>query len=245
MRRTFWTTALASIIAVLLSGVIASAQDFHKPYNLGAGGHILLQNISGSIKVTGYPGSTVVVDATKVGRDRDLVQIEDLSSGDRVELRVRYPESCNCDASVNFEVQVPAGVSYNFDRLGSVSGKVDISGVQGVFHVNSVSGGVKLQAVSGVVNATSVSGSVDVEISQLSGTGDMKFSSVSGSVNIKAPLKGIGSVDMSSLSGSLDTDFPIQVQESRPGRSARGTVGSGPNNLHISTVSGKISLIKN
>jgi DUF4097 and DUF4098 domain-containing protein YvlB len=133
----------------------------------------------------------------------------------------------------------------NFDRLGSVSGKVDISGVQGVFHVNSVSGGVKLQGVSGVVNASSVSGSVDAEITRLSGTGDMKFSSVSGNVNVKVPLDGIGSIEMSSLSGSLETDFPIQVQENRPGRSARGTVGAGPNNLHISTVSGKISLHKN
>ena len=64
----------------------------------------------------------------------------------------------------------------------------------------------------------------------------MKFSSVSGNVNVKAPLIGVGDVEMSSLSGSLDTDFPIQVQEKQfgPGRSAKGNVSGGTSNLKIS-----------
>ncbi|HKP14221.1 MAG TPA: hypothetical protein VJZ91_19015, partial [Blastocatellia bacterium] len=107
---------------VLLASAVCAAQDFSKRYELGPGGHINISSVSGDVKVTGYNGNAVVVTAVKVGRDRDRVEIEDLSGGDRVELRSRYPERCNCDASVNFTVQVPRGAEYSFDKIGSASG---------------------------------------------------------------------------------------------------------------------------
>jgi hypothetical protein len=246
MRRNIGTLVLAAAIVALLPAALASAQDLHKTYALGPGGQIQIQNISGDLKIVGYGGNGIVVDAIRSGRDKDLVQVEDLSSGNKIELRVRYPENGNCQANVDFEVKVPANVEYNFDRLGSVSGNVLIGNVRGSIQAKSVSGDVLVKDVSGAVNASSVSGNVDVEIRVLAGTGDMKFSSVSGKVSVKAPLNGIGDVEMSSLSGSLETDFPIQVQEKQfgPGRSAKGNVGGGASNLKISSISGGISLHK-
>jgi hypothetical protein len=51
---------------------------------------------------------------------------------------------------------------------------------------------------------------------------------------------------MSTISGGLKTDFPIEVTEPRygPGRSAKGRIGSGARNLHIRSVSGRVSLLK-
>lgn len=247
MRRNIAATALAVMIAALLPGALASAQDLHKAYAIGAGGHILIRNVSGDVKVTGYKGDSIIVDAYRVGRDRDLVKVEDLSSGDRIELRVRYPESCNCDAGVNFDVHVPADVDYNFDRLGSVSGNVEITSVRGHLRAESVSGNVTVKDITGIVSASSVSGSVTAEITRLEGTGEMKFSSVSGNVNVKAPASTNADVEMSSVSGSLETDFPIEIQDRQagPGRSARGRLGMGANSLRVTTVSGKVSLTRN
>jgi DUF4097 and DUF4098 domain-containing protein YvlB len=106
---------------------------------------------------------------------------------------------------------------------------------------------VTVKDVTGTVNASSVSGSVDAQITRIEGSGEMKFSSVSGSVNVKAPSNADADIEMSSVSGSLETDFPIQVQEARygPGRSARGRVGTGANSLRVTTVSGKVSLTRN
>ena len=64
----------------------AAAVDFQKSYTIGAGGRIRVQNVSGNIVVTGYDGNTIMVTATKEGRDRDQVTIEDRSTGDTVEL---------------------------------------------------------------------------------------------------------------------------------------------------------------
>lgn len=245
MKRNLWTFALAAVLAALLPGALASAQDLHKTYNIAPGGHIVIQNVSGEIKIIGYAGSTIVVDAVRIGRDRDLLKIEETSTNNQLELRVQYPDSGNCQAGVNFAVQVPAGVDFSFDRLGSVSGAIDISDVQGLIHANTVSGSISMENVSGTVEASTVSGKVNAQMQRIVGAGALKFTSVSGSIQAKIPGGSLGNIDMSSLSGGIETDFPIAVEENHPGRSAHGTVGTGPNSIHITSISGKISLFKN
>jgi hypothetical protein len=244
MRKSY-TAAVLMTAAILLSAALAGAQDLHKTYTPGPGGTISIKNVSGDVKVVGYRGAGIVVDAYRAGKDRDLVRIEDLSAGNRVELKVVYPEHCNCDASVNFEVKVPAYEDYYFDGLSSVSGSVDVSSVRGQLHASSVSGDVTVNDFSGTVSASSVSGSIFAEIARVEGSRDMKFSSVSGNVNVKAPVTN-ADIDMSTISGTLDTNFPIQVEAEQygPGRSAHGRVGSGGTSLRISTISGKVSLVR-
>ncbi len=244
MRKLLVRSGVALMMGVLAGAAVCLAQDFNKTYVIGAGGHIRISNVSGDVKVSGYGGESIVVAGFKEGRDRDLLKIEDLSSDDRIDIRVKYPENGNCDASVNFEVRVPQAVDYNFDRISSVSGNVDMRGVTGRVRAESVSGDVDVVDVAGIVSASSVSGDVNAALNRLVGTGDMKFSSVSGNVTVKAPANLDADVEMSSVSGSLKTDFPIEVQEPRygPGRSARGRLGSGGSSLRVTTVSGRVSL---
>jgi hypothetical protein len=246
MKRNQVIPAIAALILAGLAITGLYAEDFHKVYPLGPHGHIMIRNVSGDVRVVGYKGETVVVDAFKVGRDRDLVKVEDQSAGDSVSLRVSYPERGNCDASVNFEVQVPLGIEFNFDRLASVSGNVTITSARGRLKAESVSGNVNVKDVSGMVSASSVSGNVDVAITRLEGTGEMKFGSVSGNVSVRAPATLDADIEMSTVSGSLKTDFQLESQERRygPGRSARGRLGSGASNLRITSVSGRVSLTR-
>jgi len=238
---------LAVTVLFLVAGAEKSiAQDFQKTYSISSGGQVRIATVSGDVAVTGYDGDTIVVHGYKDGRDRDRVQIEDASAGDRVDLRVRYPESCNCDASVRFEVRVPRAVNYNFERIASVSGNVQVENITGRLKAEAVSGNVGVRDVSGLVSASAVSGNVTVEIRSLEGAGDMKFSAVSGNVTVKAPANLDADIEMSSVSGALKTDFPIEVQERRygPGQSARGRLGAGSRNLRISSVSGRVSLTR-
>jgi len=236
--------------ALILAGFVwttsVMAQDFQRSYAVSAGGHVRIGNVSGDVIVTGYNGDTIIVRGFKEGRDRDRVQVEDLSTGDRVDVRVKYPDNCNCDASIRFEVNVPRSVGYNFDRLASVSGEVEVTAITGQLKAESVSGNVLIKDVVGQVSASSVSGNVNVEIARIEGAGSMKFSAVSGNVNVRAPANLDADIEMSTVSGSLKTDFPIEVQERRygPGRSAHGRLGNGANNLRITTVSGRVSLTR-
>jgi hypothetical protein len=233
-------------LAIALSLQLSFAQDFKKSYAISAGGHIVIWNFRGNIKVTGYKGSKVEIIGQKRGPDRDLIEIVDNSFGDRIDVHPRYLQFGHGNAMVDFEVYVPSTTEYNFDRLASFGGKVEVSDVIGRLRAESRVGDVEVKNVRGLVSASSVSGNVSVDIDQASGRNNMRFSSISGDVIVRAPAELDALVDMSSISGFLKTDFPIEIQEMRygSGRSARGKLGTGSQLLNIRSVSGEVSLIR-
>ena len=259
----------ASLTAALLSLVsfatTVAAQDFQKSYRLGAGGSISIRNVSGDVEVSGYDGDQIVVSAYKEGRDRDQVDVEDLSGANSVDVRARYPRHCNCDASIRFEVKVPRSTRYNFEQISSASGNIKVTHVMGDLKVNTASGNVEVsnasgaikaatasgemsvRDVSGTVNASTASGNVEVEIARLEGSESMKFSSASGDVSVRLPSNLDAEVYMSTASGSLRTNFPLEIKDRDhgPGRRAEGRLGSGSRQLRISTASGNVSLMSN
>ncbi|HEX8091841.1 MAG TPA: DUF4097 family beta strand repeat-containing protein [Blastocatellia bacterium] len=254
----------AASVFVILTSALCAAQEFQKKYEIGAGGHINVSSVSGNVTVTGYDGGAVLVTAVKEGSDRDKVEVEDASAGDRIELRTRYAPNCNCNASINFTVQVPRSAKYNFDKLStasgnievrdvigllharSASGEITVTGVSGSIDVSTASGNVRVREASGTVNASAASGNVEVEITSVEGAEDMKFTSASGNVNVKAPANLDATVDMSSVNGSLKTDFPLEVKEPQYGshRSAHGRLGNGSRRLKIGSASGDVSLTR-
>lgn len=260
MRQLF---RLASVVALCLaSSVVASAQDFQKSYTLGANGSVSISNVSGAINISGYDGDAVTVSGFKEGRDREQVEIVDTSSANGIDLSVRYPRNCNCDASIRFEVRVPRSITYDFSKIATASGDIQIKGVRGNIKARTASGDVLVEDVSGeieaatasgnlnvreaagTVSASSASGDVHVEIARLEGTGNMKFSTASGDVSVSLPASLDADVHLASLSGTVKTSFPLEVKERKhgPGSWAEGRLGAGSRTLRITSASGDVSL---
>lgn len=265
MKKIFLRLSLLSVL-IGLAFITASAQEFQKSYNLGAGGSVNIRNVSGDINISGYNGSSINVRGFKEGRDRDMVDVEDLSSGSRVDVRARYEHCTNCsiNASIRFEVQVPRSVQINFDHVSTASGNIELNNVSGRISVNTASGNVRLKDVNGTIQAStasgdlsvreavgsvsakSASGDVEVEITRLEGSDNLEFTTASGNVRVRLPQNLDADVDMSTSSGSIQTDFPIEIHEDRYGsqRWARGRLGSGSRRLRLSSASGDVSLMR-
>jgi DUF4097 and DUF4098 domain-containing protein YvlB len=237
-------SALAWTIALSLD--LCAAQDFQRSYELSPGGQILIANISGKISVKGYKGNAIEITAIKRGSQAESIEIVDRSFGNRIDIHARFPRFATSGASVDFEVQVPSSVAFNFSRIRSFNGNVEVADVRGRIMAESVRGNVEIKNVSGLVNASSMSGNVNAGLEQVVGKSNMNFSSISGNISVSAPANLGALVDMSSASGILRTDFPIEIQERRygPGRSARGRLGSGQVMLRITSVSGNVSLLQ-
>lgn len=260
MRKAFFRIFITASALFALAATV-TAQDFQKTYQLSADSSISIRNVSGNVIVTGYDGQQVTVNAVREGRDRELVQVEDLSTDSRIELRVRYPKNCHCDASIRFDVQVPRSIRYQFDELSSASGDIEARDVMGDVRINTASGDVLVQNVTGridastasgrmsvrgaagTVRANSASGDVDVEMTRLDGNQRMEFSSASGDVNVRLPNNIDADVELSSATGEVRTNFPLTVESERygPGQRARGRLGNGSRRLHISSASGNVS----
>lgn len=254
---------IASVLCLCVaSSAVASAQDFQKSYRLGADGSVSIRNVSGAINIVGYDGDAVTVSGFKEGRDRDRVEVVDESTAGGVNVSVEYPRNCDCDASIRFEVRVPRSVAYDFSKISTASGDIQLKGVRGrvrartasgevlvedvtgEIDASTASGNVSVREASGTVNASSASGDVDVEIARLEGTGNMKFSTASGDVSVRLPSSLDADVHLSSMSGSVKTSFPIEVRERQhgPGSYAEGRLGGGTRTLRISSASGNVSL---
>ena len=208
--------ALSALFA-LATATAASAQDFQKSYRLAAGGQVRITNISGDVSVTGYDGDAILVKAHKTGRDIEKVEVEDRGRRKR-RCRRALSERVPVRRERSIRSAGPALLRSKFERISSVSGNVKVSDVTGRIKASAVSGNVTVRSAAGSVSATSVSGNVDVDIGRLDGDDDMKFTSVSGDVHVKAPAQLAADIDMSSFSGSIKTDFAIEVQEGRHGR---------------------------
>jgi DUF4097 and DUF4098 domain-containing protein YvlB len=222
---------------------------------------VQIANVSGDIELKGYDGSALVVNAYKTGRDRDMVEIEDESTPGRVQLRAKYPNNCNCDAGVRFEVSVPRSSNLSFEKISTASGNlraegfsgrvsistasgdVSVRGLGGQIKASTASGTVRVADSSGTVNASSASGDVEVELTRVEG-GNMTFSTASGDVHVRLPSNIDAQVSMSTVSGSIETNFPLEVKTNRygPGSRAQGQLGNGARTLKISSASGNVSL---
>lgn len=265
MRPIFYRLALIVFGVLIVFSTSASAQDFQQSYKLSAGGSITIKNVSGDVQVNGYDGDAVVVNGYREGRDRDMVEVEDRSGGNRVDVGVRYPSPCNCDASVRFEVRVPRSLTVEIDKISTASGDIEVTDVRGQVTVSTASGDVLVKDVNGRINAStasgemrvqnvvgevsaqSASGDVEVEIARLEGNENMKFSSASGDVKVKLPANVDAEISMSTATGDIETDFPIEVKQHRhgPGSQAQGRLGSGARLIRLSTASGDVSLMRN
>ena len=218
-------------LVVLCLNMVVLAQDFQRSYRLAQGSKVGIKNVAGDVLVKGYDGTDIQVTAFKEGRDRDRLTIEDFSSGGSVDVRVKYPQDCNCEASIRFEVQVPRALNYNYDAFSTVAGNIKIEEVMGMIRADNVSGLILLHNVAGAMYASSFSGDVVIErgtetASRSNGrwrrgyrryfpgdqpAGSVLAKSISGNVKValvQLANSSLNQMEFSSLSGNVEVKMP-------------------------------------
>jgi hypothetical protein len=161
------------------------------------------------------------------------------------------------DVRVNFTVKVPAGVRVSAGtvngemrvrdmtsdvRASTVNGQLEVRNAGGPVRASTVNGAVRVSTKNGPVDASTVNGDVDVRMSALSRDGDMKFSTVNGSITVETPSSLDATISLGTLHGSITSDYPVQLSGRFGPRRASGTIGRGGREIEMSTVNGSIEL---
>ena len=254
----------ALCLAVLVACVPAlnvSAQDFDWNGRMADGETLIVRGISGDVRATLASGDVAEVVATKRGRSSDFddVTIEVFEERGTTVVCVIYDSSrrnSDCDGrqgderrggrdrnirvSVDFEVRVPAGVTF---EGRTVSGDVEARGLRSDVEARTVSGDVDV-STTGVARGGTVSGSVDIEMGSLDWR-RLEFSTVSGDITVSFPAELDADIEFESLSGDFDSDFPVAIESRRKrfiGSELSGTIGDGGRRLSFHTVSGDVEL---
>src|SRR6266550_5259750 len=154
------------LIAALVSAVAVAAltaQDFNWHGKLAAGKRLEVKGVNGDVRAVLASGAEAVVNARKHSRrsDPDEVEIKVVESADGITICAVYPtprrareeNSCepgdrwhsntdNNDVTVDFEVQVPAGIEFNGQ---TVNGEMRAEGLKGDVRASTVNGKIRLK----------------------------------------------------------------------------------------------------
>ena len=118
--------------------------------------------------------------------------------------------------AVSGDVQVRGEVSGSA-VLKTVSGDVRLEGVGGRVSAQTVSGDVRIGPAGGAIDTKTVSGDIRCESVR---DGDVRFSSVSGDIEIGIATGSLVDVDAGSTSGDLSSEVPLGTDP--------GSTGGGP-----------------
>jgi DUF4097 and DUF4098 domain-containing protein YvlB len=144
--------------------------------------------------------------------------------------RVRALELNTVSGDVRLRGEVEEGAA-----VKTVSGDVELDRVGGSLSLQSVSGDLRSGPVGGSVDTKSVSG--DIRLESLS-SGDVRFSSVSGDVEVGIAQGSLLDVDAGSTSGDLGSEVPLASEPD-------GETGDGPTVvLRGRTVSGDVRVFR-
>src|SRR3989449_4980794 len=196
------------IVSALAVGAIATAtaQDFNWHGRLAAGKRLEVKGVNGDVRAVLASGAEAVVSAKKHAHrsDPDEVQIQVVESDEGVTICAVYPtprrarreNTCepgdrwhsstdNNDVTVDFEVQVPAGIEFNGQ---TVNGEMSAEGLKGDARASSVNGSVRVRT-TGLAEASTVNCARDAQMGRADWTNDLEFSTVNGGVPLTLPGK--------------------------------------------------------
>jgi len=259
MRRSLRSAVCASA-AVLVCSTLAFAQaDFQWRGQLAPGQTIEIKGINGDVRAVAGSGDVQVTAAKTARRSNPAdVRIEVVPNAGGVTICAVYPDvpdkepnTCepgsgghsntrNNDVVVNFLVQVPSGVGF----IGrTVNGGVRGESLQGDAEGYTVNGSVTL-TTTGLIRASTVNGSINATMGRADWNDGANFRTVNGDITLKLPPVLNADLRADTVNGSISTDFPITVTGRVTPRRLAGTVGSGGQELSLSTVNGSIQLLK-
>ncbi len=240
--------------AVLLSTpALADVREEERfSYTLESGGRLSLENVNGSISITGGSGDQVEIVAHKKADDQealDEIEIRIDATASRISIDTELPNSKgwwggnNKGASVSYELSVPSNI--DLDGISSVNGGIDIRGVFGNIKAETVNGGIDVEDASADLKLETVNGGLDARMSSLTGDQRVNCDTVNGRISLTLPENADASVSVDTVNGSINaSDFGLKVDKGFVGKSLDGDIGGGSARVTANTVNGGVKLRK-
>jgi hypothetical protein len=251
MRRNVLFAVVVAAFAGAVAAGAAVREPFEKVLPFAEGGRVSLENVNGTVRVTGWERAEVRVEAVREAESRqclDRLTIEVETAGSALRIKARYPDSdgwflgfARCDCRVDFTVSVPRGAE--LDGIEMVNGDIEIAGVTGEVRAENVNGDVIIRGAGSRVEASTVNGGIEVALDALDARGLVDLDSVNGRVVLSLPAGSGADIRAESVNGGIRTDFGLKEKRHRyVGSELEGTIGDGSARVRIETVNGSIAI---
>ena len=235
-------------------------ETFHRVIDVRPGTTFDIDNVNGSIKVSGWDQPRVRIHAVKRVKSRDAGAAQQAMKALRIEVRMTdrslrvdtvYPKKSDLgmfeglfggdsgvNSSVQYEINVPRTMNLSVD---TVNGAIRVSDVAGELELDTTNGKIDVSGCSGSVEASTTNGGIDVELLSVAQGRDMEFSTTNGRISLTVPETLAADINASTTNGSVRSDLPLMT--SRVSRtSIRGTLNGGGPQIRLRTTNGGIDI---
>ncbi len=194
---------LAVALCLALASPALAGQTIDESRKVNRDAVISIDNLAGSITVTGWNRGEVKIVGTLDDKAEELNITGDAT---QLAIKVRYPERTrSIKEGSRLEIQVPAGCRL---EIASVSATIAVDRTEGALEAKTVSGDVVLRGKPASVRVESVSGEIDLDAqsdraSLASVSGDIKSTGVKRELSCRTVSGGIAvdaGKDLASLS---------------------------------------------
>ena len=187
---------------------------------------LVIDNIFGSIRVTGHSGTGCDVEIVEEFRARSRESLQ--RARGEVELKITQEDNTvsivvdgpfrRPDGTINwcrdygylvkydFDVRVPRNLRLKVKTVNE--GNIRVENVEGLFYVSNVNGRVRMKKVAGSGTARTVNGGVHVEFNR-SPDGACTFKTINGDVDIEFPEDLSADFRVKTFNGDMYSAFPF------------------------------------
>jgi hypothetical protein len=179
--------------------------------------------VTGAIKVTGYDGKDIVINASpRTGSDEEGSKTSEngmkrISTPGGFEITAKEADNTvtvntgNPNRAVDLDLKIPQDVKL---KLGTVNdGEVVVENVRGELEVNNVNDKITLTNISGSVVANTVNGDINVTFKTVDPKAPMAFSTLNGDVNVTLPADTKANLKLKSDNGDVFSDFDVDIDK--------------------------------
>ena len=195
--------------------------------NPGKPGHLKVNILNGSIKVTAHSGKDVIIgysgrndddDDRKRGRQQDaaangLRRIPNNSIGleAREENNQVVVSTSSMNRDIDLDIKVPRDFSMKLSTLNN--GKIIVEGVNGEMEISNLNDDIQLTDVSGSVVANTLNGDLEVSLRKITPNVPMAFSSMNGKIDVALPASAKFATKMKADNGEIYSDFEMNFNK--------------------------------
>jgi DUF4097 and DUF4098 domain-containing protein YvlB len=138
-------------------------EDFHNTYPLQHGGRITLENMNGSVEISGWEKDSVDIVGTKYAATDALLKstrIDILAGAGSVDIRTVPPSGHHGNLGAKYILRVPQKCL--LDRITSSNGSIRIEGLDGSARLKTSNGAVRITRFNGPVEVQTSNGGVEI-----------------------------------------------------------------------------------
>lgn len=229
------STILSLAIAGLLLGALSAAgaerqtQTVERTFNVGASPQLVVDNLEGSIEVTGYSGDEIQVVIQEryagpsdrgIDRARSEVKLDMSQDGDTVRLYldgpfrrksggINFPGWDKLGYSVrhDFEVRVPFGTSVWLQTVNG--GDIVVRDTRGPVDAQNTNGSIDLAGVTGSNRVHTTNGDVRIEFADNPST-DSTFTTTNGNLEVGFAPGLDADIEVKMLNGRFESDYEYE-----------------------------------